>query len=230
MGRALLSRSETFKTRSCLFSLLVAAIASASFFLGNLASVDGSPAHAHDGAEYFEVTWPTSPLWYRANISGLGVGNGQFAQATINSAAQWNNVPNNIGADSPNIHHGGSVGSSVGGCLSVYAGRIYLGSSGSLDPEDLGVTHRCTTGGDTITRVSVRFNTNSPFVIGAQPNHYDLRSVITHELGHAMGWKGEFGHPCGQVIHTMCYYAESNSISQRTLENHDKHTFDDGYS
>jgi hypothetical protein len=70
-------------------------------------------------------------------------------------------------------------------------------------------------------------------------NELDFEAVATHEIGHGTGWAGHFfevtapncTNPDTQP--TMCpgyrFGSGSNSVKARSLEDHDKHTFDNNY-
>lgn len=66
----------------------------------------------------------------------------------------------------------------------------------------------------------------------------DFKGVVTHEVGHVTGFYGHFGGDMcdGPALtdQTMCSGLDfgfgSSSTQARTLEEHDKHTFDNAYS
>jgi matrixin len=63
-------------------------------------------------------------------------------------------------------------------------------------------------------------------------SEYDFWSVSSHEFGHATGWRGHFdagSTECGSPHHTMCPTISQGSTSDRFLEVHDQHTFDNAY-
>lgn len=68
-------------------------------------------------------------------------------------------------------------------------------------------------------------------------NEYDLRSTVTHEAGHATGWRGHFANggslcptnPDPGVTHTMCPAAYIGTTFERTKEPHDEHTYANAY-
>lgn len=71
----------------------------------------------------------------------------------------------------------------------------------------------------------------------APPGRIDLRSVAAHEFGHAAGqiphWDDDEDplSICveGTAMETMCKFHYSGTERQRTLENHDRHTFTETY-
>jgi Matrixin len=70
-------------------------------------------------------------------------------------------------------------------------------------------------------------------------NQTDLKAVAIHEIGHITGWYGHFeitSNECDtpfSITHTMCpgpaFLDGPSTIEGRSLELHDKHTFDDAY-
>jgi hypothetical protein len=69
-------------------------------------------------------------------------------------------------------------------------------------------------------------------------NEYDFYSVAVHEVGHATGFYGAYadghfdpgGDLCGtDAEQTLCPYVSMGESHWRSLEEHDKHTFDNAY-
>lgn len=65
---------------------------------------------------------------------------------------------------------------------------------------------------------------------------HDAWSVASHEFGHATGWGAHYDDGSSQTIcqddsaqHTMCRFNYIDTERQRTLEEHDRHTFDSAY-
>lgn len=102
-------------------------------------------------------------------------------------------------------------------------------------PGYAGLTYNCGSGGN-LTRTVVLLSNGSNWYVGSgtpSSNLYDLRSVVTHEFGHAMAFSGHFGSSdtaCSQSpIHTMCSGISPGTTYKRTLETHDEHTFTSAY-
>jgi len=64
----------------------------------------------------------------------------------------------------------------------------------------------------------------------------DAESVATHEFGHETGWRDHFNagadicdHPGDEPWHTMCPLVPSGTSFWRSLEEHDRHTFNAEY-
>lgn len=77
--------------------------------------------------------------------------------------------------------------------------------------------------------------------LGIGPNELDFESAAAHEVGHATGFSGQYdnghfdpdGDLCGADLftptHTLCPSLELQSTERRSLELHDRHTFQNAY-
>lgn len=175
----------------------------------------------------FPATWDSSPNMRRGFQSGLGLSNATLDTAAINAGNDWDNVPNNVGADSPSIGWAGTSSSGVGTCTSANTGEIFFGSGGALSA--LATESTCTSG-TSVTRSSIRISTNYTWTSGAQSGAYDIEGVLTHETGHAMGWTTHLtGSMCGASPATMCESIGTNTTAWRSLASHDTVPFDNAY-
>lgn len=96
-------------------------------------------------------------------------------------------------------------------------------------------TYLCTSGG-ALHSFQLVFDRGDRWYTGTGAparNQADLQSVATHEFGHATGFAGHFSGSalCSNdaSFHTMCAGHVVGTNRQRTLEEHDKHTFGAAY-
>lgn len=89
-----------------------------------------------------------------------------------------------------------------------------------------------------VTRFKTRFDSGENWYKGTgdpPANETDVWSIAAHELGHATGWAGHFAEsdsicPDGGQRHTMCPgFIYMGKKFLRSLEDHDRHTFDNAY-
>jgi hypothetical protein len=113
--------------------------------------------------------------------------------------------------------------------------------SGDLDGSLAGVVH-CEFYGhiDRLFQVKMKFNESKPWHLSETDpgiNETDAWSVAAHEFGHFAGWYPHFGSsecpdplgPNANQSETMCPEMARGTKYQRSLEFHDKHTFDNAY-
>lgn len=80
--------------------------------------------------------------------------------------------------------------------------------------------------GNVFNSADIVFNTKHSFAVGQVSGKYDIQSVATHELGHALGiahcHDDPNSHVSGDTSYTMYNYSYTNSIAPRTLTTYDK--------
>lgn len=106
------------------------------------------------------------------------------------------------------------------------------GSGGTLAQ-----TFICTSGGN-LFNFQIRLDQAENWHGGTTspgPNEIDVWSVAAHEFGHGTGWRGHFSSTsslCNANAtdhHTMCPAYVLGTQYDRSLNTHDKHTFDNAY-
>lgn len=228
------------------FPRLLMLAAALSTVVGVSSRVDD--VDAHNPANWFEGEWTigTDVGLRRGYNSGLGLSNSDLGYAGRRAGEEWDNAPNNIGADAPEMVWAGTTSQAPSGnaCASNFDGEILYGSGTAWGTTAIASTHKCYFGGTTtIRRVSLVLDTDENWfwTSGTSTpvaNAYDVQAVLTHELGHAMGWGiTHLGQTNSSLcsssgsnhVHTMCGGGILGSYEKRTLQDHDKHTYDEAY-
>jgi predicted Zn-dependent protease len=186
-------------------------------------------AWAHDAATFYPNTWSPPTVTYHFTPSVP-----TEWQASVDFGAdQWSNV----NGSTFDYVHGTDVADfdptvcNTSGVNGIHRGAID-GASGTL-----GVTRTCfSTSTHHFIAMQVLFDSAENFNVGSgnpSGSQPDLESVATHELGHATGFSGHFTEPAlcafNSSQQTMCSTHLSGSTWQRSLADHDQHTFAAAY-
>ena len=198
-----------------------------------MAGLAAGTADAHPAADYYKYTWPTTSVSYGYTPS---VPTGEFRTAVDAGAAQWSAVPN----ATLDYVHGSDFGSNFdySKCSSGGNGIHYANIDGTNGV--LGRTFTCMNGSNQITSFQTVFDTSENWYTGTGSpggSQADLTSVAAHELGHATGFGqgAPNSHFSGTICdansaqQTMCPAHLLGSTWQRTLADHDQHTFAAAY-
>lgn len=212
--------------------------------------VGAAPAKAHS-ASFFEIFWSasvqTAGVWIYAK-SGSGGLTANEANRLVDARNQWNSAPPTIW-----FNYKGFTTETWGSCAAprnrnvVFKG--YIDGTPSVD-NDLAFVQTCWEG------VPTNFhsfymqieNGGDSFYVGngtpRPPGHpdgaqNDLWSVLSHELGHGVGWidhyddtardPGDDACEGSSGWETMCKEIHIGTTDQRGLDLHDVHTFDAAY-
>jgi hypothetical protein len=206
------------------------------------------PAAAHDSSNWYTHWWHSSDLTNNKVTWSFSPGfwNGQaYRDRVIDGSLAWNALNGNRSfdrqADSSQDPNGPADCASQFGNSKVWKGGISGGA--------LAVTGVCWVPGTTrLKSFQMKFNENINWYTGdGSPgaSQYDLWSVASHEMGHAMGqhdggpldnghWD-EQGYPNTSLCdysdyptHVMCYSLSPGKVTNSPRE-HDRHTFNDRY-
>lgn len=237
----------------------VTAVAFCSVFMASsLGTVQWAPhASAHAASLYYSYRWITEYeecmlIFFFCSIKTRDIENWTTGsgwttalQDRIKDAqGQWNNVSTE---DYFNFVFKGSASLNANPCNNPYNknghGWAYIdGASNEVDV--LATTYLCVydTGSALIMHsFMIRYDSGNTWYSGTDSpseSELDFQDTATHELGHATGWTGHFGEGTGECPapntntsrHTMCTESgPEGSTWGRTLETHDKHTFQDWY-
>lgn len=193
---------------------------------------------AHSASTYYVKKWSSDPIYSLGKLDSPL--NTSTAKSSIHSgddewdftSGAWLDFNWNFGEDSTVVWLGGA-------CTTVpQSGWLWILTD---NISSLGVTSWCTTS-TTITKSTIRLDdVGTTWYTGSSSSvpsgQYDLRSVITHEFGHAGGFGVSSGpdHFTGSSIcsgttrQTMCSGLPTGTSYKRTLESHDEHTFASAY-
>ena len=203
-------------------------------------------ASSHDASTWYPKPWSITYVPYVIDPSvRLGMRPGM--------KAGLENYSNLAGGNGPNFVFGGEVNTDLDfdpcdvGPNAVFEMEDYTYALTGVHENGLAVTLGCTNSTDFLGFEQVFEST--PTWGGGDTDWYqgtsappagrwDLRSVATHEAGHATGFAGHFGNaadlcpsPRTASAHTMCSGSQSalGTIFLRTLEEHDLHTIGNAY-
>lgn len=215
---------------------LVAAVAVAALVLG-------TGAVAHDKDTFYAKTWRSGD---RNQDYGFhsAVPSGDFRDRVAGGAHRWNELAGNMQFSRGGVNVTWTYGST--NCNNPGDNSIHYGEiDGPPEPgkvKTLAMTKHCYYTADPAHLHSFRmkFDHDDPWYRGTgdTPNDkYDLLGVATHEFGHATGF-GQFGAQdhfsggstyCDSPKHTMCPSISMGADGWSSLEEHDKHTFNNQY-
>ncbi len=200
-----------------------------------------STASAHQASNYFTTEWKndTSIKWaFTHDFEDAVPLNGE--QAVHSEFMDWGALPPQIGFDKVATH---KPEENAGVCKEVNYEDNFVrwgaidGKEGSVLAYEVG----CLFGDDHSRRFSSDIvfdkDENWHYDSSTSPtdNEYDMAGVASHEIGHFLGFAGHFDATEPVPIcenspkHTMCRTVPSGTTYQRTLEEHDVHTFDNAY-
>ncbi len=189
-------------------------------------------ADAHTAGTYYKKKWVRDKSVTYSFTSSVPTG--AWRDRTNNGAAQWNA----LGRSMTFTPSGTTVGNfNPYQCPSSYQTnaihrRSIDGAGGSLAQ-----TISCVYSGtaemysfQTVFDSSENWNTGTALPARNQP---DLWSIASHELGHATGFGGHFSGSTycsnNDAQQTLCQVHWMGTSRQRTLGEHDKHTFSGAY-
>lgn len=186
-----------------------------------------TPAQGHPATSYY-----TKGKWATPKTVAYGFTPSvpsDFRARTKNAANQWNKLEQTMKFGTPTSY------------TSNYDGRTNCSKSGVHVTREaaggvLGWAYTCYVNGK-ITQFNLIYDGAENWYTGTgtpgtkQP---DLWSVGAHELGHATGFYEHFSNssaecPVSSSRHTMCASHYVGTTWQRSLANHDKHTFTSAY-
>ena len=201
-----------------------------------------APVGAHGVPDYFPRRWVRDKSVSFKFTPSVPVGTGA-REAVRNGMRQWNNL-----AQSVHFVDAGSASANYDTrtCGAYQRNGIHYRSIDGPSLQQVGVntvavTRVCSfSGTGELYSFQMEFDSSEPWYNGtgdAAPNQVDLWSVATHEFGHAAGFAKHLdqgGDPLGlcpntAAQHTMCALTYPGTEHQRSLADHDKHTFSAAY-
>lgn len=209
-------------------------LATALAFIVGLAVGAPHSVGAHSAGDFYSATWDSDPDYYRGEIhSPLNTGAAKNAMRA--AATYWSSVSgswldfNWTGEEDPDVDFTWNA------CTTAPDGGLWL-TTAHMDYY-VAYTSICRKSG-TITSAAIAFDyTGRNWYTGVSSNvpssAFDLRSVSSHEFGHATGFFPHFDPDdvdCSSADReTMCATIPVGVSYFRTLEEHDKHTVANAY-
>lgn len=191
----------------------------------------------HSGSSFYRYRWidENEVGWrFKQNFPG-----GNWRTRVEQGTFKWNRLP-------PSFHYdlrGEASGFSYKDCPIPRTSAMHYGFIDG-DPtsgfDTYGRTRWCNVLND-LESVQVKFDSGNSWwtkdsTSGIPSGKVDAESVAVHEFGHFGGWVGHFDgddeicQPGGaNPKQTMCQGLPQGQAFWRTLETHDKHTFDSAY-
>lgn len=212
-----------------------------------------APAHAHPKTAHYTSTWNNDythcnlilifcqnltrdvKYWHLGSWSSSVVSGMTFADS------QWDVVPTNESFTFAHQGQSGSLPATKNACsLPDYQSVVFFTS---IDGQwgTWSTTHWCGVGTE-IKKFSIWIDSAENWYFGTTGtpagDQADFPGTIVHEFGHANGFNGHFGwntDACGpngfhDANNTMCPLYGGGEDFERTLEVHDKHTFQNAYA
>ena len=205
----------------------------ASFAAGvvvTLSVLAATPGGAHNASNMYNKKWVQNknvPYSFTPSVPA-----GAWRSHVNAAAGAWNAV-----GEPMKFRNAGDVGNfEPRTCPSTYQRNgIHLRAIDGVGGT-LARTYLCWKSNGELYSFQLMFDQNDRWSIDDSPTttQSDLQSVAAHELGHATGFAGHFGTNakiCANTErqHTMCSGHRAGTTRQRTLELHDKHTFQNAY-
>jgi hypothetical protein len=221
----------------------LAAIVSVFLFSISWSLTSVYKASAHTVGTFYGKSWSSDPNYYIGFLApGFSTASGL---ASINSApSKYNSLANSTldfnpaGTDGTVAWMGDVCATLQNEFSGVWVISYDFGNAGVP-----GLTSDCNTGTSNFNKMVVGINQNSGLIwytgSGDSPStDVDLRSVVTHEFGHATGFglysasvhfDGAAAICSGATKQTMCPSTVFGEDVMRSLETHDKHTVEGKY-
>ena len=193
-------------------------------------------ASAHPASDYY---YSSSPLgkWPSTHTEPFLVRNtfpsSSYVSRISESDNAWNTAPGSSLAEVDFRYDGTttSTGNFDSPCSISWSGVYWRSISG------YGATKACKNSSNVTVNFQISINSGKTWYAGTgtpSSSQMDLKSIATHEFGHATGMYGHFldGPTCrlDSTRNTMCPGFEAQGTTYlRTLETDDKHTFTAAY-
>jgi hypothetical protein len=201
-------------------------------------------ADAHSASSFYGAWWHESldhqvQIYNRPNLSG------SVLEVARSASRNWNDV-NDIGDFKFQYNSEATFSRDCVDSQTNLNGIFFASWDGDSDLgeccDTLARTAQCIEIGTTkMDSFNILFDVDEDWTYASPPEPVDVdfAAVAVHEFGHATGWGAESdkshftddGDYCqfDSVRHTMCESYWEGTTYQRSLQQHDKHTFADRY-
>jgi hypothetical protein len=190
-------------------------------------------ASAHQKGDFYPAYWEDNPVTWRFKQEFDAE---NFRDRVKDGAHAWNELAGNL-----RFEHliGDASGWTATDCPGYMKNAIHIGNIDG-GGNTLARTYTCYDSGGSyvfIESKQIKFDDGENWHTAGSNDvsslEYDALGLSVHEFGHATGWHGHFaegGELCeAGVKHTMCPVIHRGSAAWRTLEEHDRHTFNYAY-